>query len=162
MGSAGEFDGVWGDKRRFAAGILGGLVVLLLGVLIGLAIGADEPNQPSAPATSPTSSTPATSRAVTTTTARTSERVVGRASGGGSGSGGTSITFEVTGSWRIEHQIQGAAATIMVVDQSAGYSHSYTPPVGSGRKLFTRTCKCRVTVRSPKGSYALTVFDVAD
>lgn len=101
-----------------------------------------------------------TTRAATTT--RPSERIVGRTAGGGSGNGSTSISFEVSGKWRIDHVVKGAEATITVIDRAAGYSFSYTAPVGSGSRVVDRTCGCRIVVSSPEGTYDVTVVDTAD
>jgi hypothetical protein len=181
--------------------VLGGLVVLVTGILIGLALAKNEPNSPAALPTATTSSTeiaaaeptttlsgalvttsstsaPRRAGATTTTTrrrtpgatnapvpatttTRPTDRVVGKTSGGGSGTGSTSISFAVTGAWRIDHKVEGAEANITVIDQAGGFSFSYTAPVGSGSHSFNRTCSCRVVVSSPDGTYTVTVVDTA-
>ncbi|HVE94731.1 MAG TPA: hypothetical protein VNB24_07395 [Acidimicrobiales bacterium] len=187
--------------RTWVPLVIGGVALLVLGVLIGLAVDRDEPDSQVAVAdtartTSTTTSTPVDSASVPTTegrsiagataspprptttvrrtsgtpsttvrsvtTTRPADRVVGRAAGGGSGNGATTISFEVAGKWRIDHRVQGAEATITVIDRAAGYSFSYTAPVGSGSRVFDRTCGCRVVVSSPEGTYDVTVVDTAD
>lgn len=183
---------------------LGAVVILVVGILIGMAIERNE-DPDSIVATATTVSTPTTApffdptttlapapttiarsaspttrrapastapRAATATTRRPAaapatsttrppaERIVGRTSGGGSGTGSSSVSFSVTGAWRIDHSVRGAEANVTVVDQAGGYSFGYTAAVGNGSRTFNRTCTCRIVVSSPDGTYTVTVVDV--